>query len=92
MAQDALIASMDHRTVPLPSKAKKGEYLIDLPASLFAKALLLNEIITNIERAKRINAKPQEVQRIVNLNHSTKIDTISKALSASGKHLELKVA
>ena len=23
MAQDALIASMDHRTVPLPSKAKK---------------------------------------------------------------------
>jgi hypothetical protein len=52
----------------------------------------LNEIITNIERAKRINAKPQEVQRIVNLNHSTKIDTISKALSASGKHLELKVA
>lgn len=92
MAQDALIACMDHRTVPLPSKAKKGEYLIDLPASLFAKALLLNEIITNIERAKRINAKPQEVQRIVNLNHSTKIDTISKALSASGKHLELKVA
>lgn len=96
MAQDALITSMDHRTVPLPSKAKKGEYLIDLPASLFAKVLLLNEMIkqniTNIELAKWINAKPQEVQRIVNLNHPTKIDTISKALSALGKHLELKVA
>lgn len=101
MAQDALITSMDfyfedHRKVPLPSKAKRGEHLIELPASIFAKILLLNEMvdqnISNVELAKRINVKPQEVQRIVNLNHTTKIDTISNALSALGKHLELNVA
>ncbi|WP_294844441.1 type II toxin-antitoxin system HicB family antitoxin [uncultured Gilliamella sp.] len=101
MAQDALITSMDfyfedHRKVPLPSKAKRGEHLIELPASIFAKVLLLNEMvdqnISNVELAKRINVKPQEVQRIVNLNHTTKIDTISNALSALGKHLELSVA
>lgn len=101
MAQDALITSMDfyfedHRKVPLPSKAKRGEHLIELPASIFAKVLLLNEMvdqnISNVELAKRINVKPQEVQRIVNLNHTTKIDTISNALSALGKHLELNVA
>ena len=101
MSQDALITSMDfyfedHRKVPLPSKAKRGEHLIELPVSIFAKVLLLNEMvdqnISNVELAKRINVKPQEVQRIVNLNHTTKIDTISNALSALGKHLELSVA
>lgn len=100
MARDALITSIDfyfedHRKVPLPSKQKKGEYLIDLPVSLFAKVLLLNEMIdqniSNAELAKRIHVRPQEVQRIVNLGHSTKIDTISKALFALGKRLELNV-
>ncbi|MBI0114464.1 MULTISPECIES: type II toxin-antitoxin system HicB family antitoxin [unclassified Gilliamella] len=101
MAQDALITSMDfyfedRRKVPLPSKAQKGEYLIDLPVSVFAKVLLLNVMIdqniSNVELAKRINVKPQEVQRIANLNHTTKIDKISKALSALGKTLELRIA
>ena len=81
MAQDALITSMDfyfedRRKVPLPSKAQKGEHLIDLPTSVFAKILLLNEMIeqniSNVELAKRINVKPQEIQRIINLNHTTK--------------------
>lgn len=101
MAKDALITSMDfyfedHRKVPLPSVGKEDEYLIDLPASVFAKVLLLNEMIdqhiSNVELAKRINVKPQEMQRILNLNHTTKIDTISNALSALGKTLELRIA
>lgn len=101
MAKDALITSMDfyfedHHKVPLPSAGKEDEYLIDLPASVFAKVLLLNEMIdqhiSNVELAKRINVKPQEMQRILNLNHTTKIDTISNALSALGKTLELRIA
>ena len=101
MAKDALITSMffyfdDHRKVPLPSADKEDEYLIDLPASVFAKVLLLNEMInehiSNVELAKRINVKPQEMQRILNLNHTTKIDTISNAISALGKKLELRIA
>ncbi|MDY4280837.1 MAG: type II toxin-antitoxin system HicB family antitoxin [[Pasteurella] mairii] len=100
MATDALITAMefyfeDHRTVPLPSKAEKDEVLIELPDSIFAKVLLLNEMISqnisNAELARRIDVKPQEVQRITNLGHSTKIDTISRALSALGKQLQLSV-
>ncbi|MDO5678874.1 MAG: type II toxin-antitoxin system HicB family antitoxin [Pelistega sp.] len=49
MAKDALLTAMDfyfedNRKVPLPSTPKKGDVLIDLPASVFAKVLLLNEI------------------------------------------------
>lgn len=101
MAKDALLTAMDfyfedQRPVPLPSKPRKDEVLIDLPPSVFAKVLLLNEMlsqqISNVDLAKRINVKPQEMQRITNLAHNTKIDTIGKALSALGKHLQLSVA
>ncbi|OOF41800.1 antitoxin [Rodentibacter rarus] len=100
MARDALLTSMDfyfedHRKVPMPSQAQEGEVLVELPASVFAKVLLLNEMIeqniSNVELAKRIDVKPQEVQRITNLGHSTKIDTIARAISALGKQFELRV-
>ena len=100
MAKDALFTAMDfyfedNRPVPLPSKARKGEVMIDLPASVFAKVLLLNEMIeqqvSNVELAKRINVKPQEIQRITNLSHSTKIDTIDRALTALGRTLKIVV-
>ena len=101
MAKDALITAMDfyfedNRIVPLPTRAERDEVLIELPDSVFAKVLLLNEIvaqnITLAELARRMLVKPQEVQRIVNLAHSTKIDTISKALSSLGRNLVITIA
>jgi antitoxin HicB len=100
MAEDALVASMDfyfedRRSVPAPSAMQPGEQLIELPASVAAKVLLLNELvganISNAELARRMHTRPQEVQRIVDLGHSTKIDTIAKALQAVGKRLEIRV-
>lgn len=101
MAADALLTAMDFyfedkRPVPAPSKAKKGEVLVALPASVSAKILLLNEMIaqkvTASELARRLNTRPQDVNRIVDLGHTTKIDTIAEALEALGKQLELRVA
>ncbi|GHU10451.1 hypothetical protein FACS1894185_1960 [Betaproteobacteria bacterium] len=37
-----------------------------------------------------LHTSPQEVQRIVNLAHATKIDTLSRAFSALGKQLEIR--
>ncbi|MFM0135079.1 type II toxin-antitoxin system HicB family antitoxin [Caballeronia grimmiae] len=100
MAADALLTAMDFyfedkRPVPAPSKAKNGEELIALPASASAKVLLLNEMIaqgvTPSELARRLNTRPQDVNRIMNLGHATKIDTIAQALGALGKRLELRV-
>lgn len=100
MAQDALITAMDfyfedRRIVPMPSRPKKSDVLIELPDGVFAKVLLLNELVeqnvSNADLARRIFVKPQEVQRIVDLSHNTKIDTISKALQAIGKRLIISV-
>ncbi|MBB5444680.1 MULTISPECIES: type II toxin-antitoxin system HicB family antitoxin [unclassified Paraburkholderia] len=100
MAADALFTAMDFyfedkRPVPKPSKAKKGEELIALPASVSAKILLLNEMIaqkvTPAELARRLDTSPQVINRIVDIGHATKIDTIAEALEALGKHLEIAV-
>lgn len=100
MAEDVLISSMDfyfddRRTVPLPSKPLKGERLVELPLSIAAKVLLLNEIIkagiSNAELARRLHTRPQDVQRIVTLRHATKIDTLDEAVQALGKRFEIRL-
>jgi antitoxin HicB len=101
MAEDVLVSAMDfyfedRRPVPAPSRPAKGERKIELPTSVAAKVLLLNEMIaadvSHIDLARRMGARPQEVQRIVDPGHATKIDTIAKALLALGKHLEVRIA
>ena len=100
MAADALLTAMDfyfedRRPVPAPSKAKRGEELVALPASATAKVLLLNEMIaqkiTPAELARRLGMSPQLVNRIVDIHHATKIDTIAEAVEALGKQLEVAV-
>lgn len=101
MAEDVLLSSMDfyfeeNRAVPLPSDLQAGERWVELPAAVFAKVLLLNamleENITNAELARRMEVLPQEVQRIVNLSHKTKIDTVAHALQSLGRRLRMDVA
>ncbi len=101
MAQEALETALefyfeDGRTVPMPSKKKRGQKVIELPASLAAKVLLLNEMIKQkirpVELARRLNTTPQEINRLTNLRHTTRIDGIAAALKAMGRHLEIRVA
>jgi antitoxin HicB len=84
----------DNRIVPQPSKPKRGQKLVELPASLSAKVLLLNEMITQkvrpAELARRLKTTPQEVNRLTDLHHTSRIDGIAAALQALGKHLEMR--
>jgi len=52
---------------------------------------MLAQRITPAERARRLTTRPQDVTRIVNLGHSTKIDTISAALRTMGKDFDISV-
>lgn len=99
-AQDALLTAFefyfeDQRPVPMPSPLEDRAY-VTVPASVWAKVLLLNtmltERVTQAELAKRIGSRKQEMQRIINLGHNTKIDTLNKALEAMGKHLNISVS
>lgn len=98
MAADVLLSAMefyfeDKRQVPPPSALQDGERLIALPLSVVAKILLLNRMIERSVRAsdlaRLLGIKPQEVNRLIDLGHSTKIDTIAKAMEAMGAELNL---
>ena len=100
MGSDALVTAMDfyfedRREVPMPSKPRKGEVTIELSASVAAKVLLLNamlsERVTPATLARKLRKSPQTVTRIVDLHHATKIDTIAEALKALDRKLVLTV-
>lgn len=100
MAADALLTAMDfyvedHRPVPGPSTPEAGEEMIALPASVWAKVQLLNAMIEEKVRpadlARKLRTTRQEVNRIIDLHHTTKIDTIAAAVAALGHRLEVRV-
>lgn len=100
-AVDALESALEfyfdaRRKVPAPSKPRRGQSVVELPASVAAKVLLLNEMIAQkvrpAELARRLQVKPQEVTRLIDLRHTSKIDGIAGALKALGKTLEMRAA
>lgn len=101
MARDALITALDFyfedgRPVPLPGAVADETYHVDLPASLWAKVLLLNELLAQKKRptdlARMLGTKLQDVQRLFDLGHPTKIDKVEQALAALGKQLMITTA
>ena len=100
MAKDALETVMefyfeDKRCLPAPSKPKRGQNSIELPASLSARVWPLNEMVAQkirpAELARRLNITLQEVNRLTNLRYTTRIDPIAAALHAMGRRLEISV-
>lgn len=101
MAAEALAVSMefyfeDHRPVPMASTPKRGQPVVERPASVAAKVLLLNEMLRQkvrpIDLARRLGTTKQEVNRLTDLKHATKIDRIDEALRTLGKRLILDAA
>ena len=99
MGLDALVTAFefyfeDGNKVPPPGDIT-GEF-VEVPSSVVAKVLMLNAFIdsglSQVELAARMGVKKQEVTRLFDLKHSTKIDTIQRALLALGRRLELSVA
>ncbi|TBM05663.1 type II toxin-antitoxin system HicB family antitoxin [Hafnia paralvei] len=98
MALDALVTAFefyfeDNRKVPLPSEVT-GEF-VDVPLSVASKVLMLNAFIdssmTQTELANRMGVKKQEITRLFDLKHATKIDAVQKAMRVLGKRLEFQV-
>ena len=100
-ATDALLGEMGRcfkarRKVPRPSAPASRNVPVVLPASVAVKLLLLNELVEqelrNVELARRMRTTSQEVGRLTNLRHRTKIDALVDALQVLGRRLELALA
>jgi antitoxin HicB len=100
-AADALESALDfyfegRRRIPPPSAPKRGQRTVELSPSVAAKVLLLNEMLRQkvrpAELARRIGTTPQEVSRLTNLRHASKIDRVDAAMRALGKRLIVRAA
>ncbi|PHM21958.1 transcriptional regulator [Xenorhabdus ehlersii] len=101
MAEDVLLSSVEiyfdmDKAFPSPaSELQEDEHWVYLPDSVYAKILLNNELLTakvsKAELSRLTGIRPPEIQRILAPRHTTKIDTISRALAAVGKKLSLSV-
>lgn len=99
-ALDALVTAFefyfeDSRPVPLPSAPAEGQEVVTVPPSLWAKVLLLNAMcessVNQAELGRRLGIPRQNVQRLTDLHHVTKIDQLAAAVSALGHRLELVI-
>jgi antitoxin HicB len=106
--QEALINGLDalesaieiyfdeKREVPMPSKPRKGQLVVSLPALVVSKVLLQNEMIRQgvrkSELARRLNVHMPQVDRLLDPRHSSKIEAIEAAFRSLGKRLNISIA
>jgi hypothetical protein len=73
---------------------QRGQRMVELPASVSTKVLLINEMLLQpvrpAELTKRLDIPRQHVNRLLDPRHATKIDGIAAALKVLGKTLEIR--
>jgi antitoxin HicB len=52
---------------------------------------MITQRVRPAELTRRLNTTPQEVNRLTNVRHTTRIDGIAAALQAMEKHLDIRV-
>ena len=83
------------RLVPMPGGLKRGQGAVELPTSLAAKVLLRNELIRQGLRqsqfARLMRRTPQYVDRLTDIRHINRIDSLTDAFLFLGKRLDLRL-
>lgn len=78
--------------IPSPSR---GRRLVRLPTQTSLKVLLYQEMrrqgITKAQLARRLSWHPPQVDRLLDLNHASRLDQIDAAFSVLGASLDISV-
>jgi antitoxin HicB len=81
--------------IPIPSKPRKRQHLIPVPAPMASKAALYLAMcelgLTKVGLAKRLGCDEKEVRRLLDPRHPSKLPRIEAALAALGKQLVVGV-
>jgi len=76
---------------PVPSKARRAEYLVAPPAGTTAKAALYIAMkdagMTNVQLAKRLGVNEKEVRRLLDPHYGSKLPRIAQAIKLLGRRL-----
>lgn len=91
--QEAIAARMaDKESIPSPSA---GRLKVMLPTQAVAKVLLYramrSQSMSKIELARRLKWHRPQVDRLLNLRHATRLDTMEQAFNTLGKTMRIAV-
>jgi antitoxin HicB len=83
------------RDIPKPSRLKRGQVIVSVPALMAAKAALYLAVretgTSKAELARRLRCDEKEVRRMLNPRHATKLTRLQEALEQLGKTLVVAV-
>jgi antitoxin HicB len=85
----------DREPIPEPHKPKRKQRFITLPALTEAKIGLYRQMraagIGKAELARRLHCHLPQIDRLLDLNHASRLDQIEQALLAVGKRLTISI-
>lgn len=93
--EEALAARIAHRReIPRPSESL-GRIVAALPARTALKVALYGEMrstgVKKAELARRLHMHAPQVDRLLDLNHASRLDQMEAAFGALGKRLDVRV-
>lgn len=100
-ARDGLVAAIgdlieSRIPVPEPTAAKDGDLVIHLPVLICLKAALHNAMISTGTRkadlARKLNQKGPQVDRLLDVSHASKVETLEQALYLLGYEVSVSVS
>jgi antitoxin HicB len=85
----------DRRDIPRPSAPKRGMKGVTLPALTEAKIALYSTMraakVGKAELARRLNCHLPQVDRLLDLTHSSRLDQLEAAFRVLGKQLSVEI-
>ncbi len=92
----AISIEMDaRRPIPVPSEPESGEHVVNLPVLVVLKSALYNAMIETGTRkadlARKLGQGGAQVERLLDVEHSSKVETVELALMHLHRRVELSV-
>lgn len=85
----------DREKIPKPSQAKRGQHYVHLSTLVAAKLALYELTIKTGTRkadlARKLGIHAPQIDRLLDLDHDSRLDQIDSAVRALGKELEIRI-
>jgi antitoxin HicB len=86
----------DRGEIPEPGRLRRKDRYVTLPALTEAKVALYKTMrakkVGKAELARRLNCHLPQIDRLLDLNHSSRLDQIEQAFLMLGKRLDISLA
>ncbi|HDU8592862.1 TPA: hypothetical protein RG675_003497 [Proteus mirabilis] len=80
---------------PMPSEPQSGDFIVYLPPISCLKIALHNAMLTTktkkADLARKMNLNSAQIERLLDINQTSKIDSLEQALYLLGYHIAISV-